>query len=51
MLAQVQALDAAWQLSRSGNAEIGMRWLPRAIRAGDSAAWPAARTYMLRIGA
>jgi len=49
-LAQVQALDAAWQLSRSANAEIGMRWLPRAIRAGDSAAWPAARAYMLRIG-
>jgi aminopeptidase N len=49
-LAQVQALDAAWQLSRSANAEVGMRWLPRAIRAGDTAAWPAARATMLRIG-
>ncbi|MDE3140727.1 MAG: M1 family metallopeptidase [Pseudomonadota bacterium] len=49
-LVQVQALDAAWRLARSSNAEIGMRWLPRAIRAGDSSAWPAARAYMLRIG-
>ncbi|MHB8309024.1 M1 family metallopeptidase [Metallibacterium sp.] len=49
-LAQVQALDAAWQLTQSANAEIGMRWLPRAIRAGDSTVWPAARATMLRIG-
>lgn len=49
-LAQVQALDVAWLLSRSHNAEIGMRWLPRAIRAGDHTAWPAARATMLRIG-
>ncbi len=49
-LVQVQALDAAWSLSRSSNAEIGMRWLPRAVRAGDHEVWPAARAYMLRIG-
>ena len=48
--AQVQALDAAWKLGAGSNAEIGMRWWPRAIRAGDRAAWPLARAYMLRIG-
>jgi aminopeptidase N len=49
-LAQVQALDAAWHLTGTPNAEIGMRWYIHAITAGDKAVWPAAREHMTRIG-
>jgi leukotriene-A4 hydrolase len=49
-LAQVQAIDAAWHLTGTHNAEIGMRWYVHAIAAGDKAAWPAAAEHMTRIG-
>jgi len=49
-LAKVQQLDAAWHLTGTPNAEIGMRWYVHAIAAGDKAAWPAAAEHMTRIG-
>ncbi|BFI94722.1 MAG: M1 family metallopeptidase [Rhodanobacter sp.] len=49
-LAQVQAIDAAWHLTGTPNAEIGMRWYIHAIAAGDRAVWPAAAEHMRRIG-
>lgn len=49
-LAKLQALDAAWHLTGTPNAEIGMRWYSHAIAAGDKAVWPAASEHMTRIG-
>lgn len=49
-LDQLQALDAAWHLTGTPNAEIGMRWYVHAIAGGDRAAWPAAAEHMTRIG-
>jgi hypothetical protein len=49
-LDRMQALDAAWHLTGTPNAEIGMRWYVHAIRAGDKAVWPAAAEHMTRIG-
>jgi aminopeptidase N len=49
-LAKVQQLDAAWHLTGTPNAEIGMRWYVHAIAAGDKATWPAAAEHMTRIG-
>ena len=47
---QMKALDAAWHLTGTPNAEIGMRWYIHAIAAGDKDVWPAARAHMTRIG-
>lgn len=49
-LAKMQELDAAWHLTGTPNAEIGMRWYSHAIAAGDKAVWPAAAEHMTRIG-
>ncbi|MFC5441080.1 M1 family metallopeptidase [Rhodanobacter ginsenosidimutans] len=49
-LAKMQQLDAAWHLTGTPNAEIGMRWYSHAIAAGDKAVWPAAAEHMIRIG-
>ena len=49
-LAKMQALDAAWHLTGTPNAEIGMRWYVHAIAAGDKAVWPAAAGHATRIG-
>ncbi len=49
-LARMKALDAAWHLTGTPNAEIGMRWYVHAIAAGDKAVWPAAADHMTRIG-
>jgi hypothetical protein len=49
-LASMQELDAAWHLTGTPNAEIGMRWYVHAIAAGDKAAWPAAAAHATRIG-
>ncbi|RDS79045.1 M1 family peptidase [Dyella monticola] len=49
-LATMQQLDAAWHLTGTPNAEIGMRWYVHAIAAGDKATWPAAAEHMTRIG-
>ncbi|HET7588260.1 MAG TPA: M1 family metallopeptidase [Gammaproteobacteria bacterium] len=49
-LGKMQALDAAWHLTGTPNAEIGMRWYTHAIAAGDKAVWSAAAEHMIRIG-
>lgn len=49
-LEQMQQLDAAWHLTGTPNAEIGMRWYSHAIAAGDKAVWAAAAEHMTRIG-
>ncbi|WP_158880666.1 M1 family metallopeptidase [Rhodanobacter sp. L36] len=49
-LQKMQQLDAAWHLTGTPNAEIGMRWYSHAIAAGDKAAWTAAAEHMTRIG-
>jgi hypothetical protein len=49
-LDKMQELDAAWHLTGTPNAEIGMRWYVHAIAAGDKATWPAAAQHMTRIG-
>jgi hypothetical protein len=49
-LDQLQQLDAAWHLTGTPNAEIGMRWYTHAIAAGDTAVWTAAAEHMHRIG-
>jgi leukotriene-A4 hydrolase len=49
-LDKIQAIDAAWHLTGTPNAEIGMRWYVHAIAAGDKTVWPAAAEHMTRIG-
>ena len=49
-LAKMQQLDAAWHLTGTPNAEIGMRWYVHAIAAGDKSVWPAAAEHITRIG-
>jgi leukotriene-A4 hydrolase len=49
-LSKIQALDSAWHLTGTPNAEIGMRWYVHAIAAGDKDVWPAAEEHMTRIG-
>lgn len=49
-LPKLKPLDAAWHLTGTPNAEIGMRWYVHAIDAGDKAVWPAAAEHMTRIG-
>jgi aminopeptidase N len=49
-LDKVRQLDAAWRLTGTPNAEIGMRWYVHAIAAGDKDVWNAAAEHMTRIG-
>ncbi len=49
-LDKLQQLDAAWHLTGTPNAEIGMRWYSHAIAGGDKAVWTAAAEHMTRIG-
>ncbi|HXS03147.1 MAG TPA: leukotriene A4 hydrolase C-terminal domain-containing protein, partial [Rhodanobacter sp.] len=49
-LDKLQQLHAAWHLTGTPNAEIGMRWYSHAIAAGDKTVWPAAAEHMTRIG-
>lgn len=49
-LARMQALDKAWKLTGTPNAEIGMRWYSHAIAAGDKDVWKAADEHVTRIG-
>ncbi len=49
-LAKIREIDAAWHLTGTPNAEIGMRWYSHAIAAGDKDVWPAAAEHMTRIG-
>lgn len=49
-LARIKEIDAAWHLTGTPNAEIGMRWYVHAIAAGDKDVWTAAAEHMTRIG-
>ncbi len=49
-LAQMRALDGAYHLTGTHNAEIAFRWYRLAIGSGYQAAYPAMREHMLRIG-
>ncbi|WP_448096043.1 M1 family metallopeptidase [Luteibacter yeojuensis] len=49
-LARIKDIDAAWHLTGTPNAEIGMRWYAHAIAAGDKDVWTAAAEHMTRIG-
>lgn len=49
-LAKIKEIDAAWHLTGTPNAEIGMRWYAHAIAAGDKDVWTAAAEHMTRIG-
>ena len=49
-LSKMKQLDAAWHLTGTPNAEIGMRWYSHAIAAGDKNVWEDAREHMTRIG-
>ncbi len=48
--AQMQALDARFALTRSGNSEILSAWLEKAIRADYTAAYPALEAFLTRMG-
>ncbi len=48
--AQMQALDNAYHLTGTHNAEIAFRWYRLAIGSNYQAAFPAMREHMLRIG-
>jgi leukotriene-A4 hydrolase len=49
-LAQMQALDDAYHLTGTHNAEIAFRWYRLAIGSDYEAAYPAMREHMVRIG-
>jgi aminopeptidase N len=49
-LPKIKEIDAAWHLTGTPNAEIGMRWYAHAIAAGDKDVWTAAAEHMTRIG-
>jgi leukotriene-A4 hydrolase len=49
-LGKIKDIDAAWHLTGTPNAEIGMRWYVHAIDAGDKDVWTAAAEHMQRIG-
>jgi leukotriene-A4 hydrolase len=44
------ALDKAFHLTDTGNAEIAHQWLLRCIRAGYEPAWPRLERYLVEIG-
>ena len=48
--AQMKALDAEFNFTRSGNAEIAHAWYRLAIATHYTAAYPAMEEYMIRIG-
>ncbi|MGB0135364.1 M1 family metallopeptidase [Dokdonella sp.] len=49
-LAQIKALDDAWDLSNSGNGEIAFRWYVATVRAGYTDARPQIAAFIERIG-
>jgi aminopeptidase N len=48
--AQIKALDTAYALTTTRNAEIAQRWYPLTIRSGYTAARPAIADFLSRIG-
>lgn len=49
-LDQLAALDAAFQLSTSKNAEIAFAWYMKTIKAGYEPAFPEIRSFLKRVG-
>ncbi len=49
-IAQLKALDKAWKLTGTGNAEIAFRWYVATVRAGYTDARPAIAAFIERIG-
>jgi leukotriene-A4 hydrolase len=49
-IAQMRALDRAWKLSDSGNAEIAFRWYVATVRAGYTDARPQIAAFIERVG-
>ncbi len=49
-VAQMKALDKAWKLTGTGNAEIAFRWYVATVRAGYAEARPALAAFIERIG-
>ncbi len=49
-LDRLQALDARFHLTASSNAEIGMHWLPIAVRADDRDVVSAVQSYLMKVG-
>lgn len=49
-IAQMKALDKAWNLTGTGNAEIAFRWYVATVRAGYIDARPQIAAFMERIG-
>ena len=49
-IAQMKALDSAWKLSGTGNAEIAYRWYVATVRAGYLDARPQIAAFIERIG-
>lgn len=49
-LAQVQALDRQFALSKTPNAILACSWFRLGIASGDRALWPAAATYVQNVG-
>lgn len=47
---QLAELDAAFDLTASGNAEIAFAWYMKAIKAGYEPVFPALRNFLLRVG-
>jgi aminopeptidase N len=47
---QLEALDAAYKLTGTPNAEIAQRWYPLAVRSGYTQAYPAIGAFLQRIG-
>lgn len=47
---QLQALDTAWKLTGTGNAEVAFRWYALTIRSGYVQARPAIAAFVERIG-
>lgn len=47
---RLSALDAAFQLSKTKNAEIAYAWYMKAIKAGYEPAFPEIRAFLMRVG-
>lgn len=49
-LAKLEALDAAFKLTQSGNSEIAAEWLSRAVPSEYSKAYPALEKFLVNVG-
>lgn len=49
-LAKLEALDAAFKLTQSGNSEIAAEWLSRAVPSEYNKAYPALEQFLVNVG-